>query len=769
MEWESHSHLGGVGLQRLFLGIAAGFGLSAVFAFLFFRLCLPPGVNLSGEWHVPGVEQPLSFDELHSRFDGQTLAFSFSSSLPEGGSEELLLFLSRPLDFTVYLDGQPLTAQLFSNAFSVNLTTSFVTISLPQNAGAQRNDLVIHFQGLLPYHRNFMKLVLASQNEVLLYQQRLRFVNADFSRYAVGAILLLGFILLGLSKNLEGQRRTGYRRIGLAMFFYAGVLLFTLVSFDPREFPGGFVFYLGSTTAIVLLSKGMGAWLSPTPSFAAKWWWLLPLFSFLLLVPGWYSPFLLVLFNLLVLFQFVVLILVSYRSRSISPVILSFVLGCLVYQAGFYSILVSRFPLLPIIRDHAIFVLVFTLGYKVVRDYVELFRSEKEQRKELQQANLQLEFTHAELEEAYGQQELTLSRLQRLVQLSGRMASSSVQDTRTFLFDILEMTRELLPESDCYMVYFKEDTQWVPLFLDCTTRQLNQAFSDFSIQESEGVYLLEHSPGSLSETHHLLQQKLPVPLPPLQRFFIRELNVRNKTTGALLLGNQSATNVAPPPKTLEVLRGLGSMASSFFAFQQASQMQENFQTEIIRAIVRILELHDTYTRGHSEHVANLSREIAKHMDFSSEEVKRIYWVGLVHDIGKILVPDPILNKPARLTEEEFSRIKMHTVWGYEVLRESEHIGDMALGVKYHHERFDGKGYPDGLSGETIPLVARIIAVADTWDAMVRDRAYRKALSPSAAREELEKNKGSQFDPRIVEVFVKVLGEQAEERASYPGT
>lgn len=178
----------------------------------------------------------------------------------------------------------------------------------------------------------------------------------------------------------------------------------------------------------------------------------------------------------------------------------------------------------------------------------------------------------------------------------------------------------------------------------------------------------------------------------------------------------------------------------------------------IMAIANALEAKDTYTRGHSNRVARCSVAIATRMGMDEESVKNINFIALLHDIGKIGVPDAVLNKPSALTDEEYAIIKQHPTTGYDILKDIRIIPDVHLGALYHHERYDGTGYPHGLKGEDIPLIARIIAIADTYDAMTSNRAYRKALTNDIVISEMEKNKGKQFDPALAELFIGMLKE-----------
>ncbi len=180
--------------------------------------------------------------------------------------------------------------------------------------------------------------------------------------------------------------------------------------------------------------------------------------------------------------------------------------------------------------------------------------------------------------------------------------------------------------------------------------------------------------------------------------------------------------------------------------------------KLIRALVRTIDAKDRYTNGHSVRVAEYAQRIAQRLGKSEEEQKNIYYAGLLHDVGKIRVLDEIINKPERLTDEEYAQIKIHPVTGYHILKDIYDNKAIAMGVKFHHERYDGKGYPLGLSGENIPEIARILAVADTYDAMTSNRSYRKALDQEKVCEEIESGKGTQFDPEIADIMLQMIEE-----------
>lgn len=205
-----------------------------------------------------------------------------------------------------------------------------------------------------------------------------------------------------------------------------------------------------------------------------------------------------------------------------------------------------------------------------------------------------------------------------------------------------------------------------------------------------------------------------------------------------------------------VMDSFAAIASSFFAFKDFNKLQNKFTKELISSIIAMLELYDNYTSGHSENVANLAAKIAKKMKLSKNLVTSAYWSGMVHDIGKILIPIDILNKKDSLTKKEFKLIKKHPVWGSEALSRSDSLRHISKYVLYHHERWDGRGYPEGKTKDEIPLISQIIAVADSWDAMRSQRAYRDTLTQNQALAELKKNKGKQFAPEVVDTFLEIF-------------
>lgn len=176
----------------------------------------------------------------------------------------------------------------------------------------------------------------------------------------------------------------------------------------------------------------------------------------------------------------------------------------------------------------------------------------------------------------------------------------------------------------------------------------------------------------------------------------------------------------------------------------------------IKTFINFIEAKDPNTKGHSERVAKYSQLLAREIGYSALECNRIYYIALMHDCGKISIPVTILQKPSKLTDEEYEIIKSHTVYGDKMLRDFNSIEGINLGALYHHERYDGKGYPTGLAGNDIPQIARIICVADSLDAMNSNRCYRPRLTRETIIKELMDNKGKQFDPDVVDCLIRLI-------------
>jgi len=260
-----------------------------------------------------------------------------------------------------------------------------------------------------------------------------------------------------------------------------------------------------------------------------------------------------------------------------------------------------------------------------------------------------------------------------------------------------------------------------------------------------------------TEREFLYWKKL---VPDLQSALLVPLQIKQRLLGLLVLmhlhkggENHQASYSEDDEKIISVLA------------QQAALIWENTQLKIenetknlyletIQALISAVDAKDVYTRGHSQRVANISLSLGKQLALTQDELNILSYGAILHDIGKIGIKEEILNKPARLTREEFAVIQAHPEIGAEILEPIRFLQEAIGIVRHHHERYDGKGYPDNLKGEEIPFTARIVALADAWDAMTSQRAYRQAMSWQDACKEIINGTDSQFDPYIVKAFLQ---------------
>ncbi len=199
--------------------------------------------------------------------------------------------------------------------------------------------------------------------------------------------------------------------------------------------------------------------------------------------------------------------------------------------------------------------------------------------------------------------------------------------------------------------------------------------------------------------------------------------------------------------------------------EEKTKENNELSLQVVMAMANAIDAKDTYTNGHSRRVAEYSREIAARHGYSRRKQQELYMMGILHDVGKIGVPDEVINKKDKLTDEEFALMKTHPAVGGKILEDIKAMPSLAVGARWHHERFSGGGYPDGISKEEIPEAARIIAVADAYDAMSSYRSYRDKLPQEVVRSEIEKGKGSQFDPVFADIMLQMIDEDTEYQMS----
>ncbi|MDP7574371.1 MAG: HD-GYP domain-containing protein, partial [Phycisphaerales bacterium] len=237
--------------------------------------------------------------------------------------------------------------------------------------------------------------------------------------------------------------------------------------------------------------------------------------------------------------------------------------------------------------------------------------------------------------------------------------------------------------------------------------------------------------------------------------FAHPIGRDGRILGLLVAGDKEGPDGSPSSVDMKLL----AAASAHIAIHlENAGLFDDMNTMflgMLEAITASIDAKDRYTCGHSRRVALLTRQLAEAVGFDAAIVKRMHIAGLVHDVGKIGVPESVLCKTGKLTEAEYAQIQRHPEIGWGILKDIPNFEDILDGVRHHHERFDGAGYPSKLAGEDIPLPARLIALADAFDAMCSSRTYRSAMDKEAVLAEIEQGSGSQFDPALVPCFLKL--------------
>lgn len=394
----------------------------------------------------------------------------------------------------------------------------------------------------------------------------------------------------------------------------------------------------------------------------------------------------------------------------------------------------------------------------------EIFRNYREMAKEVSS-------NYSKLERSNIRNNHMTKKLAKIIEISEKFDRATEMSEKSFMKQLFRNAFEITPEADYGSVYFYKNG-YVE-FLDAIGHN-KKILKKISIPEKlmrkneNGELIIKNTIQvvdfqkkwlKVKEEHQQLFDSFQGALMNYKQTMYFELYLDGAPIGGLNLDISEGSDLSFSQESIDAMNAFKSIANAFYKIQHYSRIKENFTREMMLSIIKMLEIHDSYTKGHSENVAMLSSKLAKKLNLSKSEQDEAYWAGLVHDIGKILIPDAILNKQTRLTEDEFEFIKKHPVWGYETLKSFENLSVIASDVLYHHESWDGKGYPNGLKQKEIPLISRIISIADSWDAMTSKRAYRKPLKFEDAIRELSSNAGKQFDPEFTEVFIKMMKQE----------
>lgn len=402
--------------------------------------------------------------------------------------------------------------------------------------------------------------------------------------------------------------------------------------------------------------------------------------------------------------------------------------------------------------------------YLLLKNYFEKLRKTQEELKkkneELNRYTSQLEERKERLQKSYEDLYEQTEDLKIMIEFINNISKKTFKDTNKFLSSLLRTAYELVPLSDYGSVY--KIKKGKVQFVDAIGHDLEK-LKNLEI-DKEVFKTYKSEPQIVDEL--LMKNNKKLPKDKFQQLVDASRDIKQSLTFYLVVEKEMVAGISLDiDRKSEVefdeggvntLNAFRNLAESFYTFQKYNKLQGDFQRDIILSMIKFLEIHDKYTGGHSEEVAELSRKIAEELDLNESAINDAYWTGLVHDIGKLIVPRMILNKKENFKKEDYEYIKNHPRWAYKSLSESKRLKDIAEYVLYHHERWDGSGYPEGLEGDEIPLISRIVAVADVYSAMTSDRSYREALTDKEAIKELKDNKGKQFDPAIIDVFLKII-------------
>jgi len=391
----------------------------------------------------------------------------------------------------------------------------------------------------------------------------------------------------------------------------------------------------------------------------------------------------------------------------------------------------------------------------------------REQKEELYASNEQLtaynqeiRAMNEELEQSMEETNILNQRFVDMIELVSDMENKTLLDEKEFFSDLLKHAIEIVPEADYGKICIINDNNQCE-FIDAVGHDIKILEK---IKFNKNLFFNRKSKTINNNNDYFFdldqiksnKKEILEALKPIKNSLYINITVEGENVGRLGLDIKKNSNKKFSETSQKVLESFATLASSFFAFKRYDNLHNNFTKELITSIIKIMEMYDLYTKGHSENVAKLASAIAKEMNLSKQEIKDTYWSGLVHDIGKLLIPLNVLNKNEKLTDNEYKLIKKHPVWGSKALSSSKILKPVSRYVLYHHERWDGSGYPEGLKADQIPLISQILAVADAWDAMLSKRSYRDSLGVEKALAEIKKNKGSQFSPRVVKAFIKII-------------
>lgn len=350
-----------------------------------------------------------------------------------------------------------------------------------------------------------------------------------------------------------------------------------------------------------------------------------------------------------------------------------------------------------------------------------------------------------------------------LIGVISELSKYSLKNDDQFLEKLFESAFEIIPEAELGSVYKYQDGKIRYLKTAGHHKEFLNSLkidkADFNkIGDAEIVKRINNDSINKAKEDSAINSENFI---ALKESMIFNISSNQKLVGGIGLDIALDSDSTFSENSFNIFKAFNTIAQAFYKMKNYEQLQGQFTKELALSLINMLEYHDQYTIGHSENVAILASDFAEHLKLDQKTISRTYWAGLVHDIGKIVIPSYILNKKGRLTSQEYEIIKNHPSWAYETLRNSKQLADIAEYVLYHHERWDGNGYPESKKGDTVPLISRILSISDCWDAMRSNRSYRDALSYQEAISELQRVRGKQHQAELVDSFIEMLESESD--------
>jgi HD-GYP domain-containing protein (c-di-GMP phosphodiesterase class II) len=370
---------------------------------------------------------------------------------------------------------------------------------------------------------------------------------------------------------------------------------------------------------------------------------------------------------------------------------------------------------------------------------------------------IEQENTNSELEELYENNELLIKKINRLIKLT--VDSKKYENLEEFLKYLFDNIFDFIPEADYGSLSIIRNGK--RYFIDTKGHNLDILKK---IDLNDGLFIEEKEIKIIDDIIEFDKQSIPKyssdlfieASKPIKSTLIIPFNANGVIYGNMNLDIDKFSEKSFNQESIRFSKFFSDIITSYIILSEYQNLDSKYKESMIKSIINLVEIHDTYTKGHSNNVSKLALEFAQKLNLNKDRQFQIYWAALIHDMGKIVIPYEILNKPTKLTSEEYEEIKKHTIYAYEVLKDIDNMKDIAKYIRHHHERVDGNGYPDGLTGEEIPFESKLISICDAYDAMTSKRSYKRELSKEKAIEELIKNKRKQFDEKLVDDFINLV-------------